>query len=249
MQPNRLPALPVAVAIACLVILAASRDALARAVDPTKAAAQCIEGGSDDNLQSFAKCWIASMMSDDQRRIADCIAQNKAPGAAAFCVAGKPLSPAELRIAGCAANAGTNSHAVAACAGLKVLPLKSQRLAGCVAANPRNFWGAALCAGGRDLAPGQLVFANCAASTGLQPHAMAGCVGGQVAANELRKCLLVGVGGDGCFGDNAAVTLIVRDAWRGVAGGPTPVMDPAGQVFGGASSLFNDPDQIARRPN
>ena len=249
MYPNRLLTLPAAAAIACLVTLAASRDALARTTDPTKAAAQCIEGGSDDNLQSFSKCWIASMMSDDQRRIADCIALNKAPAAAIFCVAGKPLSPAELRIAGCAASVGTNTHAVATCAGLKVLPLKSQRLAGCVAANPRNSWGAALCAGGRDLAPEQAVFANCALSTGLQPHAMAGCVGGPVTANELRKCLLVGVGGDGCFGDNAAVTLIVRDAWQGVAADATPVPNPVAQVFGGTNSLFNDPDQLARRPN
>ena len=249
MYSNRLLTLPAAAAIACLVTVAASHASFARAADPTRAAAMCLEGGADDNLQSFSKCWIASMMSDDQRRIADCIAGNKAPAGAVFCVAGRPLTPAELRIAACAASTGNDMRAIAGCAGLRVVPLKFQRLAACVAANPQNAWGAALCAGGHDLAPERTVFANCAATTGLVPHAMAGCVGGPVTANELRKCLLVGVGGDGCFGDNAAVTLIARDAWRGLADGPTSVSNRPGQSFGGANSVFNDPDQLAGRPN
>jgi hypothetical protein len=230
--------------------MATSHDAGARAAaDPTRAAALCIEGGADDNLQSFSRCWVARMMSDDQRRMADCIAGNMTTAAAVFCVAGRPLSPADLRIANCAAKTGGDMHAIAGCSGLRVVPLKSQRIAACVVANPKNVWGAALCAGGRDLAPAQAVFANCAMTTSLQPHAMARCIGGAVTANELRKCLLVGVGGDGCFGDNAAVTLIARDAWRGVGDAPTAVLAQPGQLFGGSNSVFNEPNQLAGRPN
>ncbi|HTB37413.1 MAG TPA: hypothetical protein VK777_10015, partial [Reyranella sp.] len=188
-----------AAVVAGLVSVAASGRSLA-STDPTAAAAVCIEEGADGDLDEFAKCWVVNMMSDDQRRVAHCIAVNKGLGGAAFCVSGMQLSPFGLQVAKCAQRHSGDARAIAGCVGLPGLPPEGQRLAACVAVNPQNFWGAALCAGGHELTPEQEVFANCAVATGLQTRGMVVCIGGQVTMDELQKCLNVTVARDRCFG-------------------------------------------------
>jgi hypothetical protein len=246
MCKNRVLTLPVVALVAGIVSMAASGRALASS-DPTAAAATCIDEGADSDFDEFTKCWVVNMMSDDQRRVAQCIAVNQGLGGAAFCMSGMQLSPFGLQVAKCAQRHSGDARAITGCVGLPVLPPQGQRLAACVAVNPQNYWGAALCAGGHELTPEQTIFANCAAATGLQPRAMVLCIGGQRTMDELQKCLTVAVARDRCFGDTDDVTQLACEAWRGM--GVEPVANQPPQVFGGASSAFHNPGRLAAGPN
>jgi hypothetical protein len=243
---NRILTLSFAALMAGGVSVAASGHSLASR-DPTAAAAICIEEGADRDLEEFTKCWVVNMMSDDQMRVAQCIAVNKGLGGAAFCMSGMQLSPFGLQVAKCAQRHSGDARAIAGCVGLPVLPPEGQRLAACVAVNPQNYWGAALCAGGHELTPEQEVFANCAVATGLQPRGMVVCIGGQVAMGELQKCLNVTVARDRCFGDTDDVTQLACEAWRGM--GAESVPNPPPQIFGGARSAFHRPGRLAAGPS
>jgi hypothetical protein len=236
-----LSTLPLAMAIVCLINMAPVVSAAQG--DPAAAAKACIEQGEDNNLQEYARCWIVNMMSDEQRRVADCISRNRGLGGTAFCVSGRQLTPAGLRIASCAEQAGGEQRAAAGCIGRLAASADAQRLAACIAANPQNHWGAALCAGGQELTPGQAVFANCAVNTATHPAEMVACVGGRTTLDELRKCLIMGVGADGCFA-NKAITLIVRESWTDAVGGVAVGPDRPGQVFGGSKSAYNVPASL-----
>ncbi len=213
--------------------------------DPTEAASNCVEAGYDTDLDRFSACWIMQMTSDEQREVANCIMMSGDWATASFCMAGRTLSPDGQAIARCALSTGGQPQALLMCASgpLGINP-EAVRLAGCVAANPTNFWGAAICAGGVQLTPEQQVFAECAVQTGLQPYSFAACATGNLTFNEFQKCLEIGVGGDGCFGENNTIVRLVQDAWKGVAGGPNSVLNRPGQIFGGPNSVFNDPAQV-----
>jgi hypothetical protein len=243
---NRVLTLSFAALVAGILTVAASNRSLASS-DPTAAAAVCIDEGADGDLDEFTKCWVVNMMSDDQRRVAQCIAVNKGLGGAAFCMSGMQLSPFGLQVAKCAQRHSGDARAIAGCVGLPVLPPQGQRLAACVAVNPQNFWGAALCAGGHELTPEQTVFANCAVATGLQPRGMVVCIGGQRTMDELQRCLTVAVARDRCFGDTDDATQHACDAWRGV--GAESVANQPAQILGGASSAFHNPGRLAAGPN
>jgi hypothetical protein len=245
MCKNRVLTLSFAALIAGIVSVAAGGRSLA-STDPTAAAATCIDEGADRDLDEFAKCWVVNMMSDDQRRVARCIAVNQGLGGAAFCMSGMQLSPFGLQVAKCAQRHSGDARAIAGCVGLPVLPPEGRRLAACVAVNPQNYWGAALCAGGHELTPEQTVFANCAAATGLQPRGMVVCIGGQRTMEELQKCLTVAVVRGRCFGDTDDVTQLACEAWRGM--GAESVANPP-QIFGGANSAFHNPGRLAAGPN
>ena len=140
MRKNRVLTLSFAALIAGIVSVTASGHSLA-STDPTAAAAICIEEGADRDLDEFTKCWVVNMMSDDQRRVAQCIAANKGLGGAAFCMGGMQLSPFGLQVAKCAQRHSGDVRAIAGCVGLPVLPPEGQRLAACVAVNPQNYLG------------------------------------------------------------------------------------------------------------
>lgn len=221
--------------------------------DPTSAASNCINAGYNDDINRFSACWVMQMASPQQREIANCIMMNGNWPTAGFCMAGRNLSPAGQAIAQCAlniANQNAPPQMLATCASgpMGVNP-EAMRLAGCVAANTDSFWGAAMCVGGQRLTPEQQVFAECAIDTGLQPYAFAACATGQLTINEFQKCLTIGVGGEGCFGNNNAIVQLVRGFWTGVAGGPNSVLNRPGQIFGGPHSVFRDPAQIWGGPN
>src|SRR3984893_13773863 len=148
---NRVLTLSFAAVVAGLLRVASGRSLAS--TDPTAAAAVCIEEGADGDIDEFAKCWVVNMMSDDQRRVAHCIAVNKGLGGAAFCMSGMQLSPFGLQVAKCAQRHSGDARAIAGCVGLPVLPPQGQRLAACAAVNPPEFWGAAPCGGGLGFAP------------------------------------------------------------------------------------------------
>jgi len=245
---NRILTFPLLAITAGFLTMAATGRSVA-SPDPTAAAATCIEAGADIDVDEFTRCWIVNMMSDDQRRVVQCIAVNKGLGRAAFCMSGMQLSPFGLEVAKCAQRNKGDSRAITACVGIPALPPEAQRLAACVAANPQNFWGAALCAGGHELTPEQTVFANCAVATGMQPHDMALCIGGQLVVDELHKCLIAPREGVRCFGDNEEVTQLACEAWRGMAADVNSVQNQPAQIFGGPNSVFRHPGQLAAGPN
>ena len=160
-------------------------------------------------------------------------------------MAGRNLSPMGQQVAQCALQMGGRPQMLAMCAtGPMGIDPEAMRLAECVAANPSNFWGAAMCAGGQQLTAEQQVFAQCAVETGLQPYAFAACATGQLTMNEFQKCFEIGVGGEGCFGNNNEIVKLVTDFWSGVAGGPNSVLNRPDQIFGGPNSIFNDPGEF-----
>ena len=108
---------PVAVVMAVLLTVAGSNRSLASS-EPTAAARFCIDEGADGNLDDFAKCWVVNMMSDDQRRVAQCIAVNRGLGGAAFCMSGMQLSPFGLQVATCAQRHRGDARAITGCVGL-----------------------------------------------------------------------------------------------------------------------------------
>jgi hypothetical protein len=217
--------------------------------NPTVAAANCANAGYTLSMDTFAGCWVSQMATDQQKEVANCIINSPSWPIAGFCMAGRNLSPSGRVVASCAlqaAAAGQGSYqGIAGCAGFMGFDPRAVRLAGCVAANPTDFWGAAMCAGGQQLTPEQRVFAECAVETGLQPYAFAACAGGQLTLNEFQKCFEIGIGGDGCFGDNNTIVRILT-SWTG---GNNSVINRPGQIFGGSHSVFNDPAQIWGGPN
>jgi hypothetical protein len=223
-----------------------SQTAPAQQGDPTQAALSC---QSEKDLNVFAGCWSYEMMSDPQRQVAQCVQQSPSPGDFIFCATQRRLSLDEQRLAFCAFQSSGNFGVVASCAGSEFLNPTQQRLVACVSSNRTNYVGAALCAGGRNLTPEQAVVANCTLQTGGQPYAFATCVGGQLTANELQKCVTIGIGGNGCFGNDNAITQTVRTAWKGLAGGPNSVLNNPGQLAGGQNSIINNPGQIFGGPN
>lgn len=219
--------------------------------DPTLAASNCMNAGYGSDMNRFSACWIMQMASPQQREIGNCIIMNGNWATAGFCMAGRNLSPAGQAVAQCALNVAYSNappQMLATCAGPMGVNPETMRLAGCVAANADNFWGAAMCVGGQQLTPEQHVFAECAIETGLQPYAFAACATGQLTINEFQKCFTVGIGREGCFGNNNTIVQLVRAFWKGTAG-PNSVLNRPGQIFGGPNSAFRDPAQIWGGPN
>jgi hypothetical protein len=211
--------------------------------DPEQAARDCRWTGNDIDL--FAGCWSRQMMSDQQRRVANCLSESGSLGSFAFCAAARPLTQEEQRIAECALNSRGDFGVTLSCTGLQSLTAEQQRLARCIINSGANVAAAAICAGGNNLTPNQTVVAECAVKSGGQPYTFAGCVGGQLTTTELQKCLTDGIGGQhGCFGENNTIVQSVRSAWEGASLGPNSAPNGQQQIFGGPNSVFNNPSQL-----
>ncbi|MEH3085466.1 MAG: hypothetical protein PGN26_02760 [Xylophilus ampelinus] len=58
--------------------------------------------------------------------------------------------------------------------------------------------------------PELTVAVECAMTSGGEPMTFAGCTGGRLTTMELNKCFTIGVGGNGCFGDNNEIVKGLR---------------------------------------
>ncbi|MGY6164178.1 hypothetical protein, partial [Paraburkholderia strydomiana] len=97
------------------------------------------------------------------------------------------------------------------------------------------------------------IAAQCVAEYGVS-YAGGGCIAATLTAEELNKCLSVGVGGDGCFGDNNTLVDMVRanveaaqqetgavnQTIRATVGVSVKDIEDNG-IFGGSNSVFNCP--------
>lgn len=123
----------------------------------------------------------------------------------------------QLNALGCAAQSGGDEIAFVECLGQGYLSVDEQELVECFQQSADVFGFGACIAGGHFLTPEQRVIVQCALHTGGEPISLTTCVGGQLTINELSKCISIGIGGRGCFGDNNTATALVSNAWRGVS--------------------------------
>ncbi len=187
------------------------------AQDDPRSAAQACQATIPAGTEAFVGCWASKMMSPPQQRIAHCYAQSATLVGFAVCTLGMQPSQEQINALGCVAQSGGDGIAFAECLGQNYLPLDEQDLIDCFQQNADIFGFGACIAGGRFLTPEQRVIAQCALHTGGEPISLTTCVGGQLTMNELSKCISIGIGGRGCFGDNNTATALVSSAWRGIS--------------------------------
>lgn len=177
----------------------------------------------------FLGCVANVGLNAQQARAFQCAVNNQDLADAATCIAADNLTSEQRRIVSCVANNRSNYVQAGLCAAAGQLTPEQSRIAGCVLNNRGSYMQMGVCAAGSNLTSEQQVFANCAISTGGQPYAFAGCVGTQLTMNELQKCMTMGIGGSGCFGDNNTAVKFVQNAWSDVTKGPGPSNDLLGR--------------------
>ncbi len=180
---------PIAVVSAFVLLVLAVSLVPSRAENAPKSAAQACQTQIPAGARAFVGCWTNQMMSPKEQEITSCYDQS-----------GTLIDFAE-------------------CLGQNYLPLDQQSLVDCLQQDDDAFNFAACVAGQRVLTREQQVVMQCALQTGGEPISLTTCVGGQLTINELSKCLSIGIGGRGCFGDNNTATALVSEAWRGVSQG------------------------------
>lgn len=99
-------------------------------------------------------------------------------------------------------------------------------------------WGVAMCLAGNalDLNAELTVAVECAATSGGEPLVFAGCTGGRLTAMELQKCFTVGIGGNGCFGENNEIVKGLQALGMDMQ----QVMGPNGFVVQSWNTAVND---------
>ncbi len=171
---------------------------------------------------ALADCASVTGMSAENAKAIQCAAQATDEVSIAACLATPQLTNEQRRLAECVTRNRTSYGAMATCALSKNLNSTQRRVLECAATHKTNYLDAGLCSVSSNLTPEQQVFIRCAIQTGGQPYAMAVCVGGQLTANELQKCVERGIGGNGCFGKNNTLVKGIQNQWRDVTKGPGP---------------------------
>ena len=207
--------------------------------------ASCAGQYNDDKITAnFVKCITSTQFNQSDQRLINCAIDNgRNYGGTLACAALANLTPEQQRLYQCVAN-NTNSYVAAgACIAGNQLTPEQNRIVGCVLNNSGSYMQMGVCAAGNNLTPEQQAFASCAISTGGQPYAFAGCVGTQLTLNELQKCMTMGIGGSGCFGENNTVVKFVSNAYKDITQGPGPSNDLLGRdgwVGRTAQNISND---------
>ncbi len=210
---------PVATFIAVVLLALVALTVPSRAQDDPRGAAQACQALIPSGVQRFVGCWANQMMSPPQQQVVACYARSGTIAEFAVCALGVPLSQGQAKAVGCASQSGGDGIAFAECLGQDLFSFDEQKAFDCYQQSDDVFGFGACVAGGRFLTPEQQVVATCALQTGGEPISLTTCVGGQLAMNELSKCLSIGIGGRGCFGDGNTATALVSNAWRGLAYG------------------------------
>ena len=208
---------PIAAVIVLTLLTFVVSAASSRAEDDPRGAAQACQAAIPSGTQAFVGCWANQMMSQPQRRVVRCYAQSPTLVGFAACVLGMRPNQDQIDALGCVAQSGGDGIAFAECVGRNYLSFDDQELIDCFQQDDDIFSFGACIAGGRVLTPEQRVIVQCALHTGGEPISLTTCVSGQLTMNELSKCISIGIGGRGCFGDNNAATAFVSNAWRGVS--------------------------------
>jgi uncharacterized membrane protein len=210
--------------------ICASKDDLSP--EAYKAATCANEYAASRRGDLFLQCLANSQLSQQQAAVFNCavIAHGDWNALADCGLRAGGVSEQNRKVFACVANNYNNYVNAGLCAASTTLSPEQKRVASCVLNNAGSYTQMAVCSVGNNLTPEQQAFASCAISTGGQPYAFVGCVGTQLTANELQKCLTIGVGGDnGCFGRNNTMVQFVNNAWKDVTKGPGPNNDLLGR--------------------
>ncbi len=213
--------------------------------------ASCAGQYNQDKMTSkFVKCISADEFNDSDRRLINCAIENGTNYSATLdCAAINYLTPEQQRLYGCVANNINSYVSAGVCiAGDRLTP-EERRIAGCVLNYSGRYMQMGLCAAGSPLTPEQQVFVSCAMSTGGQPYAFAGCVGTQLTMNELQKCMTIGIGGNGCFGENNTAVKFVSNAFKDITQGPGPSNDLLGRDGWVGRTAQNVGNDLTHGPN
>ena len=213
---------PIAALIVVTLLALAAYTVPSRAENNPRGAAQACQALIPSGKQAFVGCWSNQMMSPPQQKVTSCYAQSGTLVEFAVCALGVKLSQAQVNAVSCASQSGGDGIAFAECLGQNYVSIDEQRAFDCYQQNDDVFGFGACMAGGRFLTPEQQVVMQCALQTGGEPISLTTCVGGQLTMNELSKCLSIGIGGRGCFGDNNTATALVSNAWQGITQGLGP---------------------------
>ncbi|WP_082845401.1 DUF1036 domain-containing protein [Paraburkholderia caribensis] len=210
----------------------------------------CTDQLNKDHMTAkFAQCVAGSQVGDTEKKLIDCAFNNKGNYAATLdCAALSSLSSTQQNLFNCVAqNTGTYAGA-ASCIVASNLTPEQTRLTNCVLNNRGSYTQIGVCAVGNNLTPEQQAFVSCAVSTGGQPYAFAGCVGTTLTANELQKCMTMGIGGDGCFGKNNTAVKFVSNAFNDITQGPGPNNDLLGRDGWVGRNLQNAANDLTYGP-
>ncbi len=213
---------PIAAFIIFALLTLAAFTEPSRAQTTPRGAAQACQALIPSGAQAFVGCWSKQMMSAPQQHVVTCYAQSGTAVEFVACALGVHLSQDQANAVSCASQNGGDGVAIAECLGRTYLGSDEQRAIECLQQDTDVFGFGACIAGGRYLTPEQQVLVQCALQTGGEPISLTTCVGGQLTMNELSKCLSIGIGGRGCFGDNNTATAFVSNAWRGITYGSGP---------------------------
>lgn len=183
-------------------------------------AAQCLQVSGSDR-QRFVDCMVPKMMTGDQVKAYQCMRRAQDDQLSmTTCLAGTMMGENERRALNqavdCYKKEGADTTKLPLCMANQNFDPQTARAVACMTKQAQqgnaSMWGIAGCAAGSALKlnPELTVAAECAMSSGGQPYAFAACTGGRLTAMELDKCFTIGVGGNGCFGDNNEITKGLR---------------------------------------
>lgn len=209
---------------------------------------------SNGDTDRFFDCVANTSMGEKEREAYNCArsaGSNKE--ALSMCMLKATMGQQERELLGrveeCARQYGSNWNQYPVCMAADQFDAKTQRAVSCVQQNIRNgsanYWGMAACYAGPDLLDQlqpnaeSMVAIECAMGSGGEPTTFVGCTSGRLMASELQKCLTLGVGGNGCFGDGNTITQtykrigeeiektfgkksVVADAWKVYAATTNP---------------------------
>ncbi|VVE68803.1 hypothetical protein PCA31118_03044 [Pandoraea captiosa] len=173
------------------------------------------------NREQFVACMIPQMLSPTQKDAYACAMQNRGNNLLlSTCLANTVLGGNERKAlqqaTACYQQYGGDVSKYPLCMATQNFDPKTAATIDCVSQHSKtgqlSAWTAAGCAAGTqfNMNAEATVAVQCAMSTGGEPQAFAACTAGQLTMNELDKCFTVGVGGNGCFGDNNTIVQGLR---------------------------------------
>lgn len=180
----------------------------------------CLSSSGGDS-SAFYRCVLASTLGPRERAALECSQSSSSPQEATLCLLAQNVGGNERanleKVSRCYAQYGERWDEYPLClAGDQVDP-NVMNLVSCARTHLQSgrqpdYWTLGYCAFGNQLTAGlnpnaeASVAINCAIATQGNPKAFAICTGGTLLANELDKCLTMGVGDNGCFGKNNTLT-------------------------------------------
>lgn len=189
------------------------------------AAQQCSTYAVQGNRAAFIDCMAPQMMGSKEHRYYQCMRRYTERNDIALCMLQQSMGTNEQTAMNaamtCYRQHGANWEQYPVCALQQGMNFdeRTSRALQCLrqstGGSQFDYLGMGMCYAGPEFARGMnqesLIAMQCAMTSGGEPMAFASCTGGQLAANELNKCLTHGIGGNGCFGNGNTLVSTIRN--------------------------------------